>query len=136
MNSKLIKFIVVLGVGLFIYFATLNRSYFRTIGHANTAEMECLKNGNEWSTTREKCITRKCYENMSCGTRSTPSRYCKKLERGDHISEVYFYLGNPQTIKDQIHLWPAGKASSRKVVAKIVQDKLVSIECSKRAPYY
>jgi hypothetical protein len=49
---------------------------------------------------------------------------------GASISEIYFYLGNPLEINDNIFKWRSSKGSPEFIEAIFINDKVVKINCN------
>lgn len=94
------------------------------------SEAACDKREGLWAINGSYCIERNCYESGSCGKRSNPAHECSKLEVGATISEVYFKLGQPDKVLNDVYSWPAYKVDLGEVRGKITSGILQSLECS------
>ena len=93
-------------------------------------ETGCDLQEGRWASNGSYCITRSCYKNNACGELVAPIKRCPILKAGDPISEVYFQLGNPQSINGSIYTWPVGKAESGIIEAVIFNKQLNAINCN------
>ena len=83
----------------------------------------------KWSSSTSSCILKSCYYSNSCGTWANPIQWCSNLEVGDSIQEVYFQLGQPESIDVEIYKWNSAKGNNDKIKAIIPNEELIEIEC-------
>lgn len=94
------------------------------------SEAACDKRQGLWAVNGSYCIERSCYESGTCGKRSNPAHECSEVEVGATISEVYFKLGHPNKVLNDVYFWPAYKVDSGEVRGEIINGILQSLECS------
>ncbi|MDR7272643.1 hypothetical protein J2X20_005326 [Pelomonas saccharophila] len=92
-------------------------------------QKRCEAADGKWSLASESCITRSCFLSGSCGTWAYPAERCSRLKAGDARSEVYFQLGDPETVSADEATWHAAKTSSDLIVARFLGDRLLSLSC-------
>jgi len=109
---------------------TLVLSLFLTYIFWWHTEIGCDLKGGHWASNGAYCITKNCYLDQSCGDWVCPAHRCVLLKTGDHISEVYFQLGNPISIDSSTYIWHACKGESILIKATIKNDRLRELNCS------
>ncbi len=88
----------------------------------------CEQFGGKWASVSSTCVTRSCYKNGTCGYWSNPAVRCDRLKTNDHISEVYFQLGEPDRVDGNRYIWYERKGG--RVVAEIKHESLRSLACA------
>ena len=117
----MIKILIICGFLLFISSGYL--FWFHT-------EEACKLREGHWASNGSYCIAKDCYQTNSCGNRANPITRCSNLKVGMAISEVYFQLGQPESISGDNYQWHASKASSGKVRATITNGTLQTFACN------
>ena len=92
-------------------------------------ESLCALRDGKWAANEDRCVTRACYEDRSCGDWANPAAGCPRLARGDSRREVYFQLGMPSANRGDIASWHKGKGEGGEVSARFSGDKLETLQC-------
>lgn len=95
----------------------------------NHTKTGCDYRNGKWGSVASSCVTRSCYNNSSCGKWAAPIYWCPNLKIGNSIQEVYFQLGQPESVNGTNYEWNAAKASSEKIRAIISNNRLIEIQC-------
>lgn len=93
-------------------------------------EKACDIREGHWASNGSYCITKDCYQTNSCGNWANPINRCAYLKVGMAISEVYFQLGQPESVEGKNYQWRAYKSDSGKVHATIENGTLQAIDCN------
>jgi hypothetical protein len=93
-------------------------------------EKACDIREGHWASNGSYCITKDCYQTNSCGNRVNPITRCSNLKVGMSISEVYFQLGQPESLSGDNYQWGASKGDSGKVLATITKGTLQALDCN------
>jgi hypothetical protein len=88
----------------------------------------CHAAGGRHATVTGRCVYRTCYWFGNCGTWANPGLFRDRLSRGDHISHVVFWLGEPDQVAGDRYLWSLGKGEISDFSVTIRNARLVSIE--------
>jgi hypothetical protein len=91
----------------------------------------CEKLGGKWASASSSCVTPLCYRTGTCGYWANPARRCELLKVNDHISDVYFQLGEPDEVNGNRFIWRERKG--RPVEAVIERERLMSLSCDETA---
>jgi hypothetical protein len=95
----------------------------------------CPYLGGRFASTANRCITRSCYAQHSCGHWSDAILRCKDLKAGDPVAEVYFQLGEPDGEDEGRTWWWASKLQEQKIVAVLEDGKLKALSCPTRSAF-
>jgi hypothetical protein len=87
----------------------------------------CEYLGGRWAYADQVCTTRDCYAHGDCGYWSNPALRCARLNAGDPIAEVYFQLGNPDTVHQTRYQWRNRKGYG--IDAVIERGGLKTLDC-------
>ena len=97
------------------------------LGHLRTA---CEAIGGKFGSAAGRCINRTCYYFGDCGDWASPAVWRDRIEIGDPISKVVFWLGNPQTVDGDLYSWPKGKGGDSTFTAVIKNGRLAQLDRS------
>ena len=89
----------------------------------------CSRIDGKWASVEDHCVTRSCYKQHSCGHWAFPRSRCSRLHMGDPISEVYFQLGETETVDGTAYRWGPGKGGGPEIIAQIDDGHLKLLNC-------
>jgi hypothetical protein len=77
------------------------------------ARFPCESLGGKFASAQDRCVTRACYWFNDCGYWAAPSRWRDRVTPGDPISNVVFWLGEPNSRRGDTYFWAYGKPGAR-----------------------
>ena len=90
-------------------------------------KLGCKAAGGKWANAQDRCVTRACYTAHNCGYWSGAYHWRSKLAPGDPVSEVVFWLGEPEAIDGDNYYWDYGKGSKDRFSATIRDGRLIGL---------
>jgi hypothetical protein len=90
----------------------------------------CEAIGGKFGSAVGRCINRTCYMFEDCGDWAYPAVWRDRIEIGDPISKVIFWLGNPQSVDGEAYSWARGKGDTGSFSAVIRNGRLVALDRS------
>jgi hypothetical protein len=108
------------------------QSAFGAAVSTNVRRIVCPYMGGRFGDTADRCFTRSCYAEHSCGKWADPGARCVALKPGDPVSEVYFQLGEPHGQDGRTYWWVGWKAGVEKITAEIEDGRLKALICTRK----
>jgi hypothetical protein len=97
------------------------------LGHWQIA---CEAIGGKFGSAVGRCINRTCYLFEDCGDWAVPAVWRDRIEIGDPISKVIFWLGSPQNVDGDVYSWSSGKGGRGTFSAVIKNGRLLALDRS------
>jgi hypothetical protein len=94
------------------------------------SRIACEAIGGKFGSAAARCFNRSCYFFGDCGDWASPAVWRDRIEIGDPISKVIFWLGNPSAADGDTYTWSRGKGGDESFTAVIKDGRLVALDRS------